>query len=327
LSHSVSARAIGVGAVAAAALLVAGCGSSHASSSAAGSSASSGAKIEGSPIARAADVSGAEKGEKIAYTLTETLPSIGKITATGTGAFNQSPAEGQMSMKLAIPSSSSLGAASALLSNLQLQFVIKSGVFYIKVPTNLTSELSTFTGGKPWVEVNFAQLASGNSSLSSISGLLNGTNSPTDPSAIFKEFQAASTNGVTKVGTATINGVATTEYKANLDFSKLSSALPASQRAAMQKILAQASKQLGGASMPVTLYIDSANLVRRVVYGLNTTAGGQKLSVAMQMDFLAYGQQSAPSVPSTGQTFNLDGLISKYSGAASSASTSSLFGG
>ena len=235
-----------------------------------------------------------------------------------------------MSMKLGIPASSSLGAASALLSNLQLQFVIKQGIFYIKIPPNLSSELSTFTGGKQWVEVDFAKLASANSSLSGISSLLNGANSPTDPSAIFKQFQAASSDGVTKVGTATINGVQTTEYKADLDFSKLSSTLPASQRAVMQKVLARASKQLGSTKMPITLYVDSANLVRRAIYSFTTTQAGQKLSLSMQMDFLAYGQQPSPTVPAASQTFNLDSLISKYGSAAAGAasgSTSSLLGG
>jgi hypothetical protein len=310
----------------AAALLIAGCGSSSAASASHPSrSASASGSIGSSLISRAADLSGAAKGEKIAYTLSETVPSLGKITVNGTGAFNDSPSDGQMTLDVAVPGASSLGAEASLLSNLQLSLVIDQQAFYIKLPSNLTTLASSLTGGKQWLELDLTKLAS-SSKIPGLSSLLNGQGSPADPAATFQQIEAASANGVTKIGSATINGVATTEYRADLDLSKLSSSLPASLRAAMKQHLAQAEKTMGISSLPIDVYIDSANLIRRVVLNFTPSAGGTKIPISLQMDFLSYGPQPAPTVPTAAETFNVDSLLSKFgSGAAGSAS--GLFGG
>jgi hypothetical protein len=297
----------GTVALATVAAAVAGCGSSHITSATAPS-----AHIGGSAITQAADISGAAKGEKVAYTLTEQLPSVGKLSITGTGSFNTSPQQGEMDLDVSVPGISSLGSTASALSSFPLSLVLDSKVIYLKLPAALSSKVSTYTGGKPWVSVNLSQLAS-TSSTPGLSNLLNGQTSPTNPTAALKELQAASSTGITKVGTATVNGVATTEYKATLNLLKLSKQLPAAQRKALSAQLAKSSKALGTTTVPFDVYIDSAHLIRRLSLNYSYASAGTTVPLMMQIDFLSYGHQTAPTVPAASETFDLTGLLSTYS--------------
>ena len=294
----------GTTAVAAAATLaLAGCGSSN-------SAAPASATISGSAIARAADISGAAKGEKVAYTLTEQLPSVGKMTISGTGSFNTSPEQGQMSFNVAIPGAATLGAgAASILSNLQATLVIDNKVIYVKLPSALAAKLAAFTGSKPWLSIDLTKLAS-SSSIPGLSTLLNGQGSPTDPAAELKQLEAASSDGVTKVGSVTVNGVATTEYKATLNLAKLSTQLPANEQKLLKGQLAAAAQHFGATKIPYTVDIDSANLVRRLTLNFNDLKlRGVSAPTTLEMNFLAYGKQPAPTVPPAADTFSLNGLI------------------
>jgi hypothetical protein len=313
-------------AVAAASLAVAGCGSSNTTSA---SGTRAGAEIGSAAISRAASISGASKGEKVAYSLTESLPSIGKLTLTGTGAFNTSPEQGEMDFNVSIPGIASLGSEAASLSNLPLSLVIDNKTVYVKLPSALASKFGTYTGNKPWVSVNLAQLAS-SSTVPGLSNLLNGQTSPTNPAAALKELEAASSTGITKVGTATVNGVPTTEYKASLDLSKLSGSLPAAQRKVLKQSLARAKSQLGLTSIPYEVYIDSANLVRRLTLSISPTVRGTTIPATLQLDFLAYGAQPAPTIPTAADTFDLTNLLSSFgnmAGHGAGASSGSILGG
>lgn len=300
---------------------LAGCGSSHSTSA-----ADAGAHIGGSAITQAADVSDAAAGERIAYTLTEQLPSSGKLSVTGTGSFNTSPEQGQLNMHVSAPGISGLGSDASALSKLSLSLVLDNKVIYVKLPSSLSSKLSTYTDGKPWVSVNLAQLAS-TSSIPGLSNLLSGQTSPTNPTGSLQELQAASSTGITKVGSATVNGVATTEYKATLNLAKLSQRLPAAKRRLLTQDLAS-SRKLGITTIPVDVYIDSAHLIRRLILNYSITEQGASTPAVMQYNFLAYGHQPAPTDPASSDTFDLTGLLSTYlKSHAGSGSSGGTLGG
>jgi hypothetical protein len=311
-------RVRSLGALAATALLVAGCGSTTKTAASAKPTASATGTISGSLIARAADVSGAAKGEKVSYTLKETLPSVGKLTLTGLGSFNNSPASGQMTLHVSLPGASALGAEGALLSNLSLTLVVDKQAVYLKLPSSLAALASSFTQGKAWIELDIAKLASGGS-IPGLSSLLGGQTSPTDPAATLKELAAASADGIQQVGStggSTVDGVATTEYRADLDLSKLSASLPASVRGAAQQQLAKAEKTLGAAKLPIDIYIDADKLIREVTFNLSTDVSGTTTPISLRMNFLSYGAQSAPVIPSASETFDASSLLKSLSSGA-----------
>ena len=64
-------------------------------------------------------------------------------------------------------------------------------------------------------------------------------------------------------------------------------------------------KVISSGEIPVQVYVDSQDLVRRVVYNETVTTGGKSVTSVIQIDFLDYGAQPAPSVPPADQVENL----------------------
>jgi hypothetical protein len=299
-----------IGFLTAAALLAAGCGSSSPSSGS-GSKGSASAGAGGNAIARAAYVSTSSSGYKIAMTLSETVPQLGgSIHGTGTGSFNVPKHSGQMSIDMSLP-----GAASAI-GNLDIHEIVLGQNIFLELPSLIASRLP---GGKPWVEVNLSSLGK-DAGVSGLSSLTGGPGS-TDPGQ-FLQYLRATSSGITNLGSATVNGISTTHYRGTIELSKVSSALPASQRSTASQAIASLEKLTGLKTMPVDVYVDSANLVRRLDLSYNVTTAGQSVSSQIQIDFTAYGPQPVPSPPPSGEVGSLSSLLSGLGGLGTSTSSS-----
>jgi hypothetical protein len=134
--------------------------------------------------------------------------------------------------------------------------------------------------------------------------LLSGSSTLNNP-ARYVQYLRATTNGtVQDLGQATVDGFRTTHYHATIDLAKLPSAVPASQRQAAQQ-LAALLRRSGVTQLPIDAWIDSAHLVRRIKQTFNESINGQRLNLAIQVDFVEYGPQPAPTVPPASQTQNL----------------------
>lgn len=277
-----------------AALLAAGCGSSSNSSS----SSSAPAKVSAAELTRAADVSTKVAGFKTVMSVAESIPGAGKITMTGNGSF-QASRVGSMTINMSMPA-----AASAGLGNLTMTLILDHDAMYMKMPASLTSKLP---GGKSWIEIDLAKLkgAAGGTGLSS---LMSGDNQMTDPGQYFDYLRAVSSGSLQDLGSATVNGVQTTHYRAAVDLSKLVDAVPAAERAAMAKALALMEKATSGATMPIDVWIDSNHLVRRIVLTETMSVAGKTETVDLQEDFPEYGPQPAPAIPPASQVTNLSAL-------------------
>lgn len=292
------------GVVLVAGLTAAGCGSSSSSSS------SGSAQVPSVSLTRAADVSSAAAGYKAAVTLHETLPNAGTIVANGTGSFSPNAHQGTVAMQMSLP-------PGAGLSTLQLQMVLDKGNIYMKFPPALASKLP---GGKPWLYINLAQAGKA-AGIAGLGSLVNSSSSFSDPGQYLNFLRATATGSVKDLGQATVNGVSTTHYRARVDLTKLPQAVPASQRAAMQKLVASLRSKGATTQIPMDVWIDSSHLVRRVQSTFTETVGGQSVTIAMTENFLSYGPQPAPVVPPPSQTANLLSLLHGGAGAASGAST------
>ncbi|MGH2883141.1 MAG: hypothetical protein ACRDPA_10670 [Solirubrobacteraceae bacterium] len=290
------------GVVLVAGLTAAGCGSS--------SSGSGSSQVPTVALTRAADVSSAAAGYKVALTLHESIPNAGAIVASGTGSFSPAAHEGAMSMQMSLP-------PGAGLSTLALQMVLDKGSIYMKFPPALASKLP---GGKPWVYINLAQAGKA-AGISGLGSLLNSSSSFSNPGQ-YLNFLRATTNGsVQDLGPATVNGVSTTHYHAKVDLTKLPQAVPASQRKAMQQLMNSLRSKAAVSEIPMDVWIDSSHLVRRVRSNFTETVNSQSLTIAMTENFLSYGAQPAPVVPPSSQTENLLSLLHSAAGASSGTST------
>ncbi len=271
----------------AAALLIAGCGSSSPSAK----------QPPTATLTRAAYVSGSAPGYKALISLRENVPGAGAITATGHGAFTIVPThEGSMTMQLSIPS-----AAAAGLGSLTMQAVFVPGSVYMKLPPQLASKIP---GGKPWLLINLSQLGKA-AGIPGLGSLASGSSSLNNPAQYVDYLRAAASGTVRNLGTATVDGVSTTHYHAIIDLSKLPSVVPASSRAAVQQLVAALRQRGSATQLPMDAWIDSAHLVRRVVTSYSEPVNGQQVSVTVQVDLTQFGPQPAPTVPPASQTQNL----------------------
>ncbi len=277
-------------------MFVAGCGGSSSSSS-----------TQTVSLSRAAYVSAGSSGYRAVMSLRESVPSLGQLTINGNGSFSLPSHAGSMDMQMSIPSAA---AAQAGVGSLHMQAVFLPGVLYMKLPPTLADRIP---GGKPWWQINLNQIGK-LAGIPGLSSLMSGTSSLNDPGQYLDFLRATANGSVRNLGQAEVNGVPTTHYRAAVDFSKLPSAVPASARPGIERLIA-ALQQRGALThqLPIDAWIDSSHLIRRIEMNFNQPLGtGQSAAMAMRMDFVHYGPQPAPQIPPSGQTLNLAALLEAH---------------
>jgi hypothetical protein len=284
-------------AMGAVAMLVAACGGS----SGRASPKQQVATVPVSTLTRAAYVSSAQSGYKAVMQLRETVGPT-QISMVGAGTFRPADHAGSMSIQMTIP-----GAAGAAVGNsLNIDAVFERGTFYMKMPAVIAGQIP---GGKPWLKFNLGALGRA-AGISGLSALTKESSTLDDPGQYIDYLRAASGN-VKDLGQATVDGVSTTHYHAQIDLSKLADAVPASSRTGVQQLVAQLEKRFSAGDMPVDAWVDSSNRIRRIAitYSLQVPTTGQTSTVAMVMDFSDYGPQPQPAIPPASQTTNLVALL------------------
>lgn len=190
---------------------------------------------------------------------------------------------------------------------------------YLKLPSSSGTGLPT---GKSWLAISDASLGSGGASAPV--GMFGGTSSPADMLASL----TAISGGEKKAGTATIRGVPVTEYRVNIDPAKAAARLPSAERASFRQFV----KLLGSGTIPVHVWVDSKNLVRRVqmtlqppeppVAGLTpsspassgsgipsgTGPSGGNFQVSESIDFYDFGVPVQVSAPPAAQVAGMSDL-------------------
>jgi hypothetical protein len=272
-----------------AAVLLAGCGSS--STSAAKPSTSS-PKVLLSAYTRTIG------GKTARMTLTETVTQTTanapgeRVTVSGQGSVDFATGNGGLNF-----TSSATGTYSD-------RFV--SPVLYLQLPAVDKAQLPA---GKTWVSVNLntvteAKLGQSLSQLAS---------SAQQSTQTLSYLQGVSSSGVVTVGPATIRGVATTEYKATVDLTKVA----AQKRPALQAAIKAVEAQLGTSTFPIQVWLDTEGRVRRVATQLHATSNAQSssattipavsASVATTVDYFDFGTPVTVAPPPAAQVDDITG--------------------
>lgn len=261
------------------------------------------------PIAQAAEVSTGYSGYRMAFSMQFSSSALpGPISATGAGRFDRSARSGSLAFSMdlsAIPQvSQALGS-----SRLRLVELISGTDAYIRLPAVLTRRLPS---GKPWLKINLAQVAA-NGGVPGLGSLINNPTS-NDPSQLLQYLRATS-GSVTKVGTSSVRGIPTTVYRATINLDRVPGALPAADRAKAQQAIAAIERVAHVHQIPVTVWIDSHNLVRRLQTSLTESlSNGQSGSVRITADILDYGPQAPPVLPPPSQVTDITGSVGSAGG-------------
>jgi hypothetical protein len=209
------------------------------------------------------------------------------VTGVGSGAFDTRGHSGSMSMAMKVVTE--VGSTESI----QLNEILDGANIYMHLPASLDSTLGVV--GKKWIEINVDK-ASGIPGLSSLTS----SSAAEDPGEMLQYLKAAS-GGVTNLGHQAINGIETTGYKANIQLSKVPDAVPPSERAAAQAAMNKIAQEAHVSSIPMTVWIDQHQLVRRMALALTATADGQAINEQITISIPEYGPQSPPAIPSAGQ--------------------------
>lgn len=256
------------------------------------------------PVAKAATISNQAPGLRMNLQMRLSTPALPTpLLVTGSGSFDTPQRSGSFGISMDL---SSIPQAAQVLgaSSLQLQEVIDGTTIYLKLPPALARSFPAH--GKTWIKIDLAR-ASQSLGVSGLSSLLNNPSS-TDPSQFLRYLRAES-GGVTRIGTAQVDGFNTTEYRARIDLSKVGAVLSAAERAQAGRTVAQLEQLTHLRYVPVKVWVDGQHLVRRLALSFDETVSGQSLAADMQIDFPQYGPQPPPQLPPPSEVADLSGQL------------------
>ncbi len=293
-------------AITAGAIAVAGCSSSsgnsasgQSSSSASAPASSGGSSGSGSASLTAAQAikDAAQHAQKAtSYAADVTVRTSGTASSTITGTLKQQTGP----KPLAVADFSSVTVQGQQVQG-GMQEIINSNAIYLKL-----AQLAKQTG-KPWIKIPGSDL--NKVSGASLSQLLqNGSNDP----LVQTQMLSSSTN-VKKVGTATINGVKTTEYTGTYPITAGLAKLPSATRS---KIASQL-KAMGLTTEHFTVWLDDQQQVRKVV----NSAKGTSEQVSSTVTVTSVNQPVSAALPPSSQTATVP--AGELGGSGNSGSTTS----
>ena len=254
---------------------------------------------------------------RAAYTQTIDAKTA-KMTLTETVDQNSLPLQVSISGQGSVDFNSGNGAlsfSSSATGSFADRFI--SPDLYIQLPAADKGQLPS---GKTWISINLntvteAKLGASLAQLSSTSQ---------QSTQLLSYLQSVSSTGITTVGPATIKGVATTEYKATVDLTKVAEQKSPAAQAALKSLEAQ----LNATTLPVQIWLDGQGRVRQVSeqVQVSTTAqssGGTTVpaasgSVSTTVDYYDFGTPVTVQAPPSSQ---VDDITSQALAAASSTTT------
>ena len=269
------------------------------------------------PVAKAATNSTGAAGYRMTMTMQMSSPALpSAITATGNGAFNVHGHTGSLNLNMQLPGVPQITQALGS-STLDMQEVMSGTTIYMRMPAAIASHLP---GGHPWFKIDLAKFGAS----AGMPGLGSLMSSPlsSDPSQMLQYLHGVS-GSVTKVGTATVAGFPTTEYRATIDLDKVPSQVPATIRSTVQRSIQTLESMAHIKQIPFNVWVDNANLVRQFAMHMNVAvAAGQAMAMTMQVTIPQYGPQPQPTLPPADQVTDLSSLAGAAGGSGSASSTS-----
>ena len=265
-------------AVAAAAAVTAGCGSSGSADA-----------VALDPVSAAAAKTQDAGAARIRFSLALSSPQVGRaksVAVRGTGAIDGTSSELTIGLGSLLHDTGLPVGANGSVQEISLE---QNGDYVLYVKSGLAT--AYLPGGKQWVELDVTKL--GKSAGVDLSKMMSGSElQPTDLLSMLKAEGAK----VHKVGTATIDGVATTHYHVTVDTAKA-----LQSKGLTGPLLSRVAEQTR--SVSANVWIDKNGLVRRTAFGYSSpVAGGPRM--AMRMDISDYGAHVSISAPPSSQVFD-----------------------
>jgi hypothetical protein len=223
----------------------------------------------------------AGQSARIAVTTTTQMQGM-SVSFTETGVFDFARSRGMVSMR----------------NPVGITEIFIPPKTYIKIPGGVKGPLPH---GKAWIAVDTG------TSVGPESSLLDPFGGGTDPADLLASLTAISSS-VTKLGTTTIRGVRVTGFRVDIDPAKAAARVPRWERAGFLGFTAS----LGPGTIPVDVWVDGQNLVRRVQLSLHLPGGAGAsagASLVQATDFYDFGVPVRVSAPPAAQIASIPQFI------------------
>jgi hypothetical protein len=225
--------------------------------------------------------------------LSETIGPLGPFKFTAHGASDNATHSADMTMDLSSIASltgSQAGSPDQWNAHVVLDGGGASPLLYMQLPA-----LDKYLNGKTWVKADLGALAQERGI--DLSQLFQAAGNE-DPTKALQMLQ--SVGNVSKVGTATIDGVDTTEYSGTIDVQKAAAALGPGY----EKLLSGSKVT----SIPVDVWIGSDGLVRRLHENLSYDVNGTQATTDLTMNLTDFGAPVTVTTPPADQVIDLSQL-------------------
>ena len=259
-------------------------------------------------LALVADRTTATDGVRMSLEQTMTVAGEGSVPASAEGRFDTKRQRGEMTMSL--DTSSLAGGGEAVRQRMifdGLTFYLSSPMFEPVLPA-----------GKRWLKIDLE--AAGKQAGFDLGSLMS-SGASQDPTQVLAYLKATS-GDIERAGTDTVRGVATTHYKATIDFRKVPDSAPADERAAVRRSIEQLIELAGSSRAPIDVWIDGDGLARRIV--TTTTAGtpAQRIKLRQRIDLYDFGTKVDVTIPPASAVLD----AGDFGGLSPDAAPGSLFG-
>jgi hypothetical protein len=263
-----------------ASLLVAGCGGG----------------VDAALLATAVQKTQDAGGAELAFQLEMEIPGLAEpVVMTGSGVEDAKRRLGQvefdMSALAELP-----GAAALCKGDCGMQVVTDGSAVYMQ-----SALFASQLGGKQWMKIDLERVGSAMS--------LPMQNGMTSPSASEQLRMLGSiSGGVSDEGSEVVRGEQATHYKAEVDLRKTADALPPAQRETARQGIDRLIELTGQSELPVDVWIDSQDRVRRVEVEQSMKQAGVEVSVRMVVEYVRFGVPVEIEVPPAHQVFDATAL-------------------
>lgn len=224
----------------------------------------------------------AGQSARVAVTTTMQMPGM-SASFTETGAFDFARSRGMVSAQYPV----------------RIREIFIPPKAYIKIPGGVSGPLPR---GKSWIAVD-AGISGG--PVSSLLGPFGGGGA--DPADLLASLTAIS-SGVTQLGSTTIRGVPVSGFRVDIDPAKAAARVPRWERPGFLEF----AKTLGSGAIPVDVWVDGQDLVRRVKLSLHLPGGAGAPAGArlvQSTDFYDFGVPVRVSAPPAAQIATMPQFI------------------
>ena len=223
----------------------------------------------------------------------------GGFELTATGEFDLENQRGRLTMNYAglLEALGPQGAAAE--GFLPDRILIDGLTMYMRFP----SLDQVMPDAKPWVRMDLGELGAQQGLETDLLGQFG----QSDPAQLLAWLQTIGTS-VTVVGTETVRGDATTRFSASVDLNGLPALVPEEQRALFSAQLGQMIAQTGLVELPIDVWIDEQDRVRRVATELRiqdpTGLGTGAATMSMSIDLYDFGTEVKVNPPKESKTMD-----------------------